>query len=130
MVEAACPVRRVTFSTRLKGAEIVIQVRDTGPGIPRHLLGRVFDPFFTTREHGTGLGLGLCYGIVADHGGTIVAEEGDPGSGRHVHDPPAVYAPERRGDRPGRRDARRARRRRPRRARRWWSTTSRSCATS
>ncbi len=81
MVESACPVRRVTFSTRLKGAEIVIQVRDTGPGIPRHLLGRVFDPFFTTREHGTGLGLGLCYGIVADHGGTIVAEEADSGAG-------------------------------------------------
>lgn len=81
MVEAGCPIRKVSFSTRLKGEEIVIQVRDTGPGIPRHLLGRVFDPFFTTREHGTGLGLGLCFGIVADHGGTILAEEVDAGAG-------------------------------------------------
>lgn len=81
MVESACPVRRITFSTRFRVDEIVVQVRDTGPGIPRHLLGRVFDPFFTTREHGTGLGLGLCYGIVADHGGTIVAEETDAGEG-------------------------------------------------
>jgi two-component system NtrC family sensor kinase len=84
MVEAACSPRRVTFSSRLKGAEIVIQVRDTGPGIPRHLRGRVFDPFFTTKEHGTGLGLGLCYGIVADHGGSIVAEDADPGTGATI----------------------------------------------
>ncbi len=90
MVDASCAVRRVTFSSRLKGGEIVVQVLDTGPGIPRHLRGRVFDPFFTTKEHGTGLGLGLCYGIVADHGGSIVAEDNEPGARRDDHDPRPV----------------------------------------
>jgi two-component system, NtrC family, sensor kinase len=80
MVESGSPVRRITFSTRRRGREIEVRVEDTGPGIPRHLLTRVFDPFFTTREHGTGLGLGLCYGIVTDHGGTIAAES-EPGRG-------------------------------------------------
>lgn len=80
MVEAATPVRRITFTTRWKGAVIEIVVEDTGPGIPRHLLDRVFDPFFTTRERGTGLGLGLCYGIVTDHGGTIDVQS-EPGRG-------------------------------------------------
>src|SRR5262249_28099090 len=52
MVEAGAPVRRITFSTRARPGRIEIRVEDTGPGIPRHLLTRVFDPFFTTREHG------------------------------------------------------------------------------
>jgi two-component system NtrC family sensor kinase len=80
MVDAGSPVKRITFTTRLRGSELVIRVEDTGPGIARHLLGRVFEPFFTTREHGTGLGLGLCYGIVTDHGGTITADS-EPGRG-------------------------------------------------
>jgi nitrogen-specific signal transduction histidine kinase len=48
-----------------------IQVADTGPGIPEHLLPKVFDPFVTTKSSGTGLGLSIAYGIVADHKGTI-----------------------------------------------------------
>jgi two-component system NtrC family sensor kinase len=80
MVEAKSPVRRITFSTRLRGDEIVVRVEDTGPGIARDHLGRVFEPFFTTKQHGTGLGLGLCFGIVTEHGGTITADS-EPGRG-------------------------------------------------
>ncbi|MBL9087527.1 MAG: response regulator [Planctomycetia bacterium] len=83
MVESGAPVRRITFTTRRRADDIEIRVEDTGPGIPRHLLTRVFDPFFTTREHGTGLGLGLCYGIVTDHGGTITADS-EPGKGAAI----------------------------------------------
>jgi signal transduction histidine kinase len=50
---------------------VVIQVADNGPGIPEEHLGRVFDPFFTTREKGTGLGLAICHTIVTQHGGRI-----------------------------------------------------------
>lgn len=48
-------------------------VSDTGPGIPREVVPRIFDPFFSTKPvgHGTGLGLSITHGIVADHGGHI-----------------------------------------------------------
>jgi signal transduction histidine kinase len=62
---------RVTM--RRQGAEVVVQVEDTGRGIDPEVLDRVFDPFFTTKPigKGTGLGLSICYGTVRDHGGTI-----------------------------------------------------------
>lgn len=53
----------------------VVQVRDTGPGIPPDVLPRIFEPFYTTKDvgKGTGLGLAITYGIVQEHGGQIVA---------------------------------------------------------
>ena len=50
---------------------VVIEVEDTGPGIPDVLLPKVFDPLFTTRQVGTGLGLVSCRSIIEQHGGTI-----------------------------------------------------------
>jgi signal transduction histidine kinase len=50
-----------------------IEVRDTGPGIPRAILPRVFEPFFTTKETGAGLGLAISAGIVERFGGRITA---------------------------------------------------------
>ncbi|MFM8979919.1 MAG: ATP-binding protein [Planctomycetia bacterium] len=82
MVQSHSPERVVRFQTRLKGREVVLRVSDTGPGIPEHLRSRIFEPFFTTKEKGTGLGLGICFGIVRDHGGTIEAEA-DHEAGAH-----------------------------------------------
>ncbi|PDW00526.1 ATP-binding protein [Candidatus Viridilinea mediisalina] len=55
------------------GEYIVLQVSDTGLGIPKDLQTKVFEPFFTTKkpDKGTGLGLATCYGIVRQHGGAI-----------------------------------------------------------
>lgn len=55
--------------------EIIVQIRDTGPGISSAALPRVFEPFYTTKEvgKGTGLGLAISYGIIQEHGGQIVA---------------------------------------------------------
>ncbi|MCE9680413.1 cache domain-containing protein [Shewanella sp. AS1] len=50
---------------------VKIEVEDEGKGIPEEQLGRIFDPFYTTRKDGTGLGLSLSYGIIKRIGGTI-----------------------------------------------------------
>jgi len=56
--------------------QVVIQVRDQGSGIPKELLRRIMEPFFTTKQDmgGTGLGLSICYSIVKKHQGTIECE--------------------------------------------------------
>jgi two-component system nitrogen regulation sensor histidine kinase GlnL len=50
---------------------LMIQIEDNGPGIPDHLKASLFDPFVTTKPHGTGLGLALVAKIINDHGGII-----------------------------------------------------------
>ncbi len=61
------------ISTHLADDKILIEVADTGPGIPRANLAHIFDPFFTTKPvgKGTGLGLSICYGIIKKMGGEI-----------------------------------------------------------
>ncbi len=62
------------------GAYLLIAVSDTGPGIPPDALPHVFEPFFTTRAGGTGLGLATCYGIVKQSGGHLSVYS-EPGQG-------------------------------------------------
>jgi nitrogen fixation/metabolism regulation signal transduction histidine kinase len=70
----------VDISTRLLQAQSaewahgVVTVCDNGPGFPRELLGRVFDPYVTSKPRGTGLGLAIVKKIVEEHGGRIEAE--------------------------------------------------------
>jgi signal transduction histidine kinase len=53
---------------------IEIKIQDNGMGIPADQFERIFAPFHTTKEHGTGLGLPICRDVVARHGGTIRVE--------------------------------------------------------
>jgi two-component system NtrC family sensor kinase len=63
------------------GDEVELAVEDEGPGVPRALHAKVFEPFFSTKPtgQGTGLGLSICYGIVQDHGGRIELESPEGG---------------------------------------------------
>jgi two-component system NtrC family sensor kinase len=60
----------------------VVEVEDTGVGIPRESQAKIFEPFYTTKQpgRGTGLGLSICYGIVEDHRGRIEVDS-IPGQG-------------------------------------------------
>ncbi len=66
----------IEISTSRRGNKIVVSIRDTGGGMPPDVLGKLFVPFFTTKEvgKGTGLGLSVSYGIVRGLGGEIEVE--------------------------------------------------------
>jgi signal transduction histidine kinase len=60
--------------TELRDGQVSISFTDTGPGIPAEQMGRIFEPYFTTKETGSGLGLMIVQRIVREHGGTIEVE--------------------------------------------------------
>src|SRR5215210_825898 len=68
--------RRITLVTSRSEGEALLQVRDNGAGVPKHLAPYLFTPFFTTKGpgEGTGLGLSLSYGLVKAHGGVLEYE--------------------------------------------------------
>jgi two-component system NtrC family sensor kinase len=63
----------LTLRASCSGPRLLVQVIDTGIGIPPENMTKIFDPFFTTKDvgRGTGLGLAVCYGILSDHGGRL-----------------------------------------------------------
>lgn len=65
--------RLLMVTTRATETGTAVDIADTGPGIPEHVLPNIFDPFFTTREvgQGTGLGLSMSHSIVQAHGGEL-----------------------------------------------------------
>jgi signal transduction histidine kinase len=73
----------ITVRTSRDGAEVAIEVADTGVGIPPEIAERIFEPFFTTKEvgEGTGQGLSLAYSLVHDRHGGSIGFRTEPGRG-------------------------------------------------
>ncbi|MEJ2025453.1 MAG: ATP-binding protein, partial [Deltaproteobacteria bacterium] len=63
--------RKMEVNSFSEGDAIFVRIADSGPGIPLDLREQVFDPFFSTKDRGTGIGLSLSHRIVADHGGSL-----------------------------------------------------------
>jgi signal transduction histidine kinase len=78
--EAMADGGQVVVRTRLVGDGVEAEVSDTGGGIPAEALSRIFDPFYSTKERGTGLGLAFTQQVVQEHGGTIRCDS-QPGRG-------------------------------------------------
>ena len=84
-VQSISGAGRIRVSSRVEGGEIVLEIADDGCGIPEAVLPRVFDPFYTTRQVGSGTGLGLTVSrdIARAHGGRIAVASRE-GSGTRV----------------------------------------------
>jgi PAS domain S-box-containing protein len=71
--------RRVRIVTRTDSENVDIAVEDSGPGVPEENLSRIFEPFFTSKAQGMGMGLAVSRTIVIRHGGSIHAERNERG---------------------------------------------------
>jgi len=79
-VQAMSGIGVIRVTTEYTHGKVCLEVADNGPGIPPEALPRIFEPFYTTRGSGSGLGLSVSYGIVQDHNGTIEVRS-EPGRG-------------------------------------------------
>ncbi|GJM75595.1 hypothetical protein HMSSN036_78110 [Paenibacillus macerans] len=68
---------QLTMETRLADSGVELLVTDTGPGIPPSQQAKLFEPFYTTKEKGTGIGLALCLSIIERHRGKISVRSGE-----------------------------------------------------
>ena len=73
-IEAMPKGGKLTIDTELYEKSFVVKIQDIGKGISEEDIIRIFDPFFTSKSGGVGLGLTLCYGIIVSHGGTMEVE--------------------------------------------------------
>jgi two-component system sensor kinase FixL len=71
--------RVVIHAGRNENGEIIVSVRDTGPGFPGGIVEQLFEPFFSTKAEGTGMGLAISRSIIEAHGGTLAGENCDGG---------------------------------------------------
>ena len=81
-VEAAPAGSEVALAAQARDGVVELAVADAGPGVPAELRARVFEPFFTTRARGTGLGLAVARQIVEAHGGRIAVDAAAAGGAR------------------------------------------------
>jgi two-component system NtrC family sensor kinase len=94
--QAIGPAGGIVVETRAAGGEVTVAVVDDGPGIPPERIGRIFDPFYTTKPVGvgTGLGLAIAFGIVRQHAGRLEVDS-EPGRGAAFRVRLPVHPPER-----------------------------------
>ena len=59
------------------GQYLVLSIRDDGRGMDKKTINRIFEPFFSTKFYGNGLGMSAVYGIIKEHGGVILVESGE-----------------------------------------------------
>jgi signal transduction histidine kinase len=84
-IEAMDGQGEISLSLSDDGRMATLNISDTGPGFSPEVMERLFDPFFTTRASGTGLGLAVCRKIVEGYGGTIEAANcADRGAGVRI----------------------------------------------
>jgi signal transduction histidine kinase len=67
--------KKIVVTSSVEGDGIILTVSDSGPGIAPEIKDKIFDPYFTTKSDGTGIGLSICHRIVTDHGGSLTVSD-------------------------------------------------------
>ncbi|MEN6474733.1 MAG: ATP-binding protein [Syntrophaceae bacterium] len=83
--------KHITISSSIEPGHVVVRVADSGPGIPPHLRGKIFDPFYTTKSDSTGIGLSLCHRIISDHKGYLRMDESTLGGADFIIELPRAH---------------------------------------
>lgn len=83
-IEAVEPQQTITIRTYTENNHIVLEVKDEGCGMPPEIMNKLGSPFFTTKEHGTGLGLSVCYSIAERHNAVINIDSSSSGTTFYV----------------------------------------------
>ncbi len=80
----------IEVSATIEGGKVVIRVGDSGPGVPLELREKIFDPFFSIKREGSGIGLSLSHRVISDHGGSLRVQESRLGGAEFVIEIPAI----------------------------------------
>jgi PAS domain S-box-containing protein len=64
--------KKIEILSAYDGGKIIVSVSDSGPGVPDNIKDKIFDPFYSTKEGSTGIGLSLCHRIITDHDGKLI----------------------------------------------------------
>ncbi|HEY5705320.1 MAG TPA: ATP-binding protein [Terrimicrobiaceae bacterium] len=86
-------LRHIEIETRARDGVVILSVRDRGCGIPPERLGKVFNPFYTTKSSGLGMGLAICRGLIEARGGRIEARNHEDGGATFSFSLPALVEP-------------------------------------
>lgn len=86
----ATGARDLSISARERGDRVVVSIRDHGPGLPEEDLQLIFQPFYSTRQGGMGMGLAICKSCIEANGGRITAQSADGGGAIFQFDLPAA----------------------------------------
>lgn len=76
--------RRIRVRTEYADHFVLLRVADSGPGVPAGVRDKIFDPYYTTKSDGTGIGLSISHRIISDHGGRLTLVESDLGGAEFV----------------------------------------------
>jgi PAS domain S-box-containing protein len=74
--------KKILITSSVEGDGILLTVSDSGPGIAPEIRDKIFDPYFTTKSDGTGIGLSISHRIVTDHGGSLTVSDSDLGGAK------------------------------------------------
>jgi PAS domain S-box-containing protein len=81
---------RLTLHSRSSAGRVEVSVTDTGPGVPKDIEARIFEPFVSSKSEGMGLGLSICRSLVESHGGTLRHQPGPDGGARFIVELPVA----------------------------------------